>query len=269
MGRWILALAALMWLIGCATVPPPAKIQPSTAEAEAIRLASLLSVADKAHAVPASFKGTGTLSIHRGNRDQKARIAWAGKQPEKLRVEVFGLPGFSSASVAMDEKTFYFRSRNPPRLTQHSRNAVDLSDIFGVDIRPGDLFRLLGGGLPSSPGRFTLLQPQPDDASRYPAQLVAKRWLGTVSQKLFFEPGEKRVGAAEYFDFFGRLRYRVTFDGQHSPPGGGNFRALSVTAPNSDRFRLEVERFWQEAKVDDSVFVLSQPPDASAKNKKP
>jgi hypothetical protein len=269
MGRWILAPAVLMWLIGCAAIPPPATIQPPHADAEAIRLASLLSVVEEAREVPASFKGTGTLTIHRGNRDQKARIAWAGKQPEKLRVEVFGLPGFSSASVAMDEKAFYFRSRNPPRLARHPRNAVDLSDIFGVAIRPGELFRLMGGGLPSSPGRLTHLQPQPDDASRYTMQLVVKRWLGTVSQRLFFEPGEKRLGAAEYFDFFGRLRYRVTFDRQHSSPGGRKFRALSVTAPNSDRFQLEVDRFWPEAKVNDSVFVLSEPPASSAKHKKP
>jgi hypothetical protein len=233
------------------------------------RLGTLVAAAKQAHAVPSSFKGTGTLSIHRENRVQKARIAWAGRHPEKLRVEIFGLPGHSSASVAMDEEHFYFRSNHPPRLTRRPRNAVDISDIVGVDIRPGDLFRLLGGGMPLRTHRFTRVEVPPGNASPYAAGLVAERWTGTVSQRILFEPGEKEVGAVECFDFFGRLRYRVVFDRQGTTPDRSKPRRLTVSAPGSDRFRLDIERFWPEARVDNSIFVLSEPPDTSTTYRKP
>lgn len=245
-------LLYLMLLAGCAAVP---STRPGTA-AEDGRLASLAAAAERVESVPVTFKGTGAVRFARDGRWHRLRIAWAGMAPGKLRLEVLGLPGFSAATISMDGKNLYVRTRTPPRTTRHSISAVDLSDVFGVKIRPEDLFRLLGGGLPVRSGPFVGLETPLEADSAGTVALVTRRRLGTVARRIVFASESGGIEAVEVCDLFGRPAYRVSFEAPRLPGRGGTARSLTVTAPDSGRFRLEVERFWPEAEVDESIFVL-------------
>jgi hypothetical protein len=222
-------------------------------------LGRLLALVTNLQQTPSSFKGLGTITLPGVRR---ARVAWAGLSPDRLRVEIFGVPGFPAASLAVNGSQAFLLQRNPPAYHRQDAGSLDLSRILTVPVTLDDLFRLLGGGIPARSYRDASLQERRGEGAGGPV-LLFRRWLGTTAQTVAFDAETLRVTETAVFDIFGRLSYRILF----SPPGRGPEVGVPVggTAVTGDgrHFSLSVERFWRQAAVDPSAFVLEPPPTVS------
>jgi hypothetical protein len=203
------------WLAACALGPQPS-------DRDRKELGRLLALVEGLQETPVSFKGLGAITLP---GERRARVAWMGLSPDRLRVEIFGVPGFPAATFAVDGRRAFLLQRSPPAFHRQDAGSLDLSRILAVPVTVDDLFRLLGGGIPERPYRDATLQEGGlgDDG---PA-LVFRRWLGTTAQTVTFDAGGLGVTETAVFDAFGRLSYRIAF----SAPASAGFPTGSPFPP--------------------------------------
>jgi hypothetical protein len=251
----MLAHVALWALTGCASLsdggPRPVPGAHFLPDGRARQLVEKLS---RVNAAIETFKGTGKLVVTGRGQRRGTRIMWAGMAPDKLRVEILGLPGQPAASIALNDGWLYFDPHSPDRFYRHKLGNDSLKPVLSIAIKAGDLIELFGGRLPiraHTSARIYQLPP----STGYVLQLE-KRWWG-LQQKIYLDETFTKVRRIEIFDLTGEFVYRAVFDRIENVDGYDVPHSLTLSNDGGDRVELEIVRYLTNIPVDPAVFVLT------------
>lgn len=215
-----------------------------------------------------SIKGIGKLSLELPQGQQKARIAWVGSAPGKLRVEVLAQPGGQPfASIASDGQWVYIIAHQEGRFVKKEVTRSSFKRLVGIPIGPQDVYTFLTGRIPMVPFETARLYAAPSSTALITAgqDQSSAQLILTLIPKSSRYPSQKiylvgdTVRKVEYFDRYGRFIYRTII--QKTQKADGYLIPLHIFFSDDEQASamIDVERFWTDVAVDPSVFQLSPP----------
>jgi hypothetical protein len=253
--RMLPLLAVVGLLGGCAAYPGgPARRETGAHYLPQKESVELLERLARLNETLFTFKGVGKVILVAEGSRRSARIAWAGTAPDKLRVEIMGLPGQPTASLALNGEWIAYDPHSPEGFYRHRLGKDSLRQILRISITAADIIDLFRGRLPLREHTAAALF-KPLGESGYVLQLE-KRWWG-VQEKIHWDDALERVDRFEIFRPGGELSYRVTFDRVDTVGGYRVPRRLVISNDDGDRFELSVDRFLPNVAVDPDVFELT------------
>lgn len=211
-----------------------------------------------------SFKGIGEVTLRRAGKSYFSRLAWAGLEPDKLRVELIGAPGQPKVGFSSDGTwVYYFDSTGgEPTVKQISAKSTNLERFLAVSITSSEIVSLLSGRLPDySPHAVRMTR---DSVGGGYLLSLNPRWWQPDRQEIFLEPNKKEIRKIEIYRGTD-LAYRVEFSEMRSLEGYRLPSEMRISDAEGNYFRLEIDRYWANAMISQELFRLESPPD-SAKN---
>ncbi len=252
-------LGAAVVLAGCAGLPLP-KTEPETGADEAAGRAeasAILESLQKRNERLKSFKGIGRLTVRKDGKVQMdERIAWIGAAPLQLSVVLFA-SGFPAVRMASDGEWLYFQDgQDPSEAVKKFRSAdPDLKRLLSIPIQASDIIALLCGRIPIREHRTAKVQPlQPGSGH---VLLLSRSW--GVNQKIFLDEKRSEVRQSEVYDISGKLVYQANFLEMQLVDGYRVPKRLVVSGDEDAVVQLVVEKYWANAPVESSMFVLAPP----------
>jgi outer membrane lipoprotein-sorting protein len=251
----ILLISFIMVTTGCSTLgqrteEPPAQAISSEAQALFSRLQSQNSQLR-------TFKGTGRMRTRNRNASQQARIMWAGHQDGKLRLEVMGAVGQPVFSFASDGERIYLISHAENRFVSRRRPDANLEKLIALPITVPACLDLLAGRIPVVPGLLPVSVVDKDDHAMILVLKHPERNKGY--ERVVVDTSSGNVRQIEVFDADGDLDYRAEFVRMQTIAGFEVPRELRLSNGRQVDLGIVVERFWPNAAVADSLFVLTKP----------
>jgi outer membrane biogenesis lipoprotein LolB len=256
MNRWLLPWAAV-WLVlnACAFVPesryamPGDRFQPMTAD-QARQLLERL--ADQNTGLD-TFKGQGKVAFTHNGRRQSARAAWAGKQPNALRVTLRGVAGLPLASLAFDGGRLTLKSYGDNQVWTHAASDPSLARMLGADVSVGELAALLSGRTPLRAYQhcqaFTPLHA--DDP--IVLNLIQNKQL---VQRIFIDR-QHRLTAIDMFNSFGYLKYHLDILAHQDIDGYDFYRRWTISKQSQTLVEVDAQQMWANVGIDSHLFNLS------------
>jgi hypothetical protein len=200
-----------------------------------------------------TFKGAGRLRLSNPDGTLSARAFWAGAIEEgRLRLEIRDVSGAVLAIAAGDGEEFYLRVPPEDRFYRMTAADPDLHHLLSVHIRTSEVIRLLSGGIPIVPHDAVDLGRGGEGESI----LILRRW-GSVREKIWTRGGAFIPETVEVFDRVEDLRYRVRYHDEKVFEGYAIPAVIEIDTDRAVRLRIDIERFWPDSPVTDSLFVLS------------
>jgi hypothetical protein len=233
--------------------PPP----PLTAEALAAAAAAreVLAQLDARNPGLSAVKGLGSFSVWHSDSLQRARIAWVGQRPDKLRLLLRDISGIPIATLANDGIWFYLDAHREGRFYRRSASDATLRRLLAVAISAEEIVCLLTGRIHLRPHQTAALQPEPASGAGVVGLWDAR---GRLVQKIYLDPaGQGRVRRIEMFDNGDALLYGVDFSGSLDVSGYLFPAALTVFSAAQPVFRLQIERCWVNPELTAEVFRLA------------
>jgi hypothetical protein len=251
---YLFALPALSLLNGCSLV---GKGRITAAEADQARRA-IDRLARVNHEL-AAFKAVGRIKIQ-GEGPYMMRVneraAWVAALPHNLSLVILssGRPVFK---LATDGHHLYLVDlTNPKRSYQKLPSADDgLKRLISLPLTPGDVVAFLSGRIPLVEHSTAALIKSEDD-DRY--VLILKKWW-QVKEKVYLDEAASEVREVEYFDYDGKLRYRVQFEGIQEVQGFRVPVRLLITNDSGIDVQVDIDRFTAETSIPPSMFILTPP----------
>lgn len=251
----MMGIAALVWMAGCA-VRPPATLPPPLPSPDA------RAVLEKVQGINQglkTLKGVGRLEIQSPDHRRAARAAWAGSlEAAKFRLDIIGA-GLPVASLAGDGRRVYLRRPDGGvqiRLAANPR----LDDLLGLPVTVADLLHAMAGRLPEVSYRRFSVHPVPGADG---VQVVFYDRLGAPRLQAALQGPEERLQRLVFYRSDGGLHYRVDY-GAYRSAGGYRLPHRIAVGDGQRTCRIEVERWWPDVALGESVFVLTpasqQPP---------
>jgi len=205
------------------------------------------------------FKGVGNCVVRRGGVKQiDERAAWIASAPDKISV-VFFISGFPAIRFASDGEYVYYNDFRNDRASYRKARASssNMSYVLGISINPTEFIRLLAGRVPLESYYRAELTPDPLSDGYV---LTLRKWWG-IFQKVVLSPDKMTVRSLESFSRNGSLRYRARFikwqkSGEFTVPA-----VLRISNNGTEDVELTIDRYWSDAVVDPSIFVIP-PPDS-------
>ncbi len=180
---WLPLLVAVGLLCGCAAFPAGMeRREPGAHYLPPDRSLEVMDRLDGLNRSLATFKGVGKANLAAEGQRRSARIVWVGMAPDKLRIEILGVPGQPAASIALDGEWITFDPHTPDRFYRRRIGDDSLQPILSIAINAPDLIDLLRGRLPIR-DHATAVLFRPPGAGGFVLQLE-KRWWG-IQQKIF------------------------------------------------------------------------------------
>lgn len=261
--KWLPLAMAVCLLCGCAAVfEAPSRRVAGAHYLPPHRALALLERLKNLNDSLMTFKGVGKVNLEADGRRRSARIVWAGMAPDRLRIEILGVPGQPAASLALNgEWIYYDELRDPERFQRHKIGNDSLGlvlslamPMLSIAIKAPDVVDLFRGRVPLR-DHTTAVLFTPPGADGYVLQLE-KGWRG-VQQRIHFDGELAEIRRVDIFSAGGGLAYRVDFDRVDIVDGYRTPRALTISSEDGDRFELLVERSMANVHVDPSVFDLA------------
>jgi outer membrane biogenesis lipoprotein LolB len=200
------------------------------------------------------YKGLAGISLQMNGRSQSGRIAFAAVQPDKMRVELLNMLGTPLTSLSGDGDTVTIVTHGNHKRYHFRQTRTALASVIDIPIGIEDLQSLLAGRVPVPPHVSAQLLPGPADTSD--AMLVLKdRWNNVVA-RLQIDRTTHDIKALQILDNNGALKYQIQWlqwkvvDSFRVPS------KLVVESPASQKLILTMDRYWPNAKVPPSTFVL-------------
>jgi outer membrane biogenesis lipoprotein LolB len=241
-----IALATVFLLPACSMVSP----KKSNPQAEA-----MLTRLSQANQNLLDFKGIGNLKLSHAGQIQSGRLAFAGSIPAKLRLDVMGSPGQHLATLASDGKWFYMLFHDENRFYKQRASDSALERLVSLPVTISDIIDILAGRVPiRTHGAAFLL-----DGQKGGHILELKNPWGRTRQRIFIHGSQKEVSGYEVVNENGSLAYRVEFIESQVIDGHRVPKVLVISDDRNERLDLKVERFWANAAIAPSGFVLSDP----------
>ena len=254
-GLWAVVWLAVC-LAACSTWTGQRPPKPLTAAEQAAAAAAreALDQLDAHNPGLLAVKGLGSFTLWRQNTVQRARVAWVGQRPDKLRLLLRDISGVPIATLANDGTWFYLDAHSEGRFYRKSASDATLRRLLLVAIDAEEIVSLLTGRIPLRPFHTARLHPDP----------VGGRdvlWLwdgsGRLVEKIHLDPdGQGRVRRIEMFDNGNRLLYGVDFSGRLGASDCPLPAELTVSSAAQPVFRLQIERCWANPALTAEIFRL-------------
>ena len=254
-GLWA-AFCLTACLTACSALTGQRPPQPLTAAEQAAAAAAreVLGRLDARSPELSAVKGLGSFTLWRQNTAQRARIAWVGQRPDKLRLLLRDISGVPIATLANDGTWFFLDDHSQGRFYRKSASDATLRRLLLVSINAEEIVSLLTGRIPVRP--FDTARLYADPAGGHD---VLRLWdkRGRLVEKIHLDPdGQGRVRRIEMFDNGDRLLYGVTFWGSLGSPDCPLPAELTVFSAAQPVFRLQVERCWVNPELTAEIFRL-------------
>lgn len=252
--RLPLMAALCCLLVGCASLrggAPPS--ESDVVYLSASQAGEVLETLTRRNSTLDTFKGIGKVKITTEGRLRSARVLWAGTVPDRLRIDILGLPGYAAASIALDAGWVSFDGHSAEHFYTRRIGEDSLKPILSVDITASDIMELMRGRLPIRPHSRASLYKRPSEADVV-LQLDERFW--GVQQRIYFDEALSRVRGFDVYSLTGTLVYRADFDGLQVIDGYQIFRRARMSNDSGDRFELEILRYFANVPVDPAAFVL-------------
>ena len=180
------------------------------------------------------------------------RAAIAAVAPDKLRVEWLNMMGQPFLSFLADGKNITVVSRSDGKVHRLRQSAGAMETLVHIPIGIEDLQRILVGSIPLREHAFFLL----DQMAENEAWLTLKdRWHNVIAS-IKVNQADSRVQAMKVFDRQGDLQYAVQWMEWRHIDRYDLPAKVAFESENRQRLVLTVERFWPNADVPPSAFVL-------------
>lgn len=198
------------------------------------------------------FKGLANFRMESEGRSQSGRIAFAAVTPDKMRIELLNAMGAPLTSLSADGERISVVSYVDQKRYRFRQSRTALEAIIKIPMGIEDLQSLLAGKVPLPSYSFARLMDgsNPDDI------LVLKnRWRGTVAN-LEVDRVDCRIKTLRKFDAEGELQYQIQWlqwkrVGAYRVPS-----KLVINTPAHQRLIVNMGRFWPNAEVAPSTFLL-------------
>lgn len=202
-----------------------------------------------------TFKGLGKIRIWDETKLQTAKVAWAGAEDGRLRIELLQISGQPAASIASDGEWLYFVSHEKDKLYKKRTRDPDLQKVLAVPVRASDVIALIRGRIP-----ICAYHEARVEENRYgPGQvLILRRW-DRIVQRIYPEGEKRRVRKTELFDKNGDRIWQAEFDRMKTVQGFAlPFRILLGNGQDLG-VELRIQRYWPNAELSAEIFVLTPP----------
>jgi hypothetical protein len=252
----VVLLIAALFLSACssfiASISPPPEDQSVLAEAR-----DLLALLENQNQDLTNFKGTGKITFRENNqKGLDARVAWIGSTPAKIRIAVHSFSGQPVISFASDGQWYYFFSHTDSQFFKKRATSAGLKRFFSIPINSDDIVNILAGRIPLRKHNRAILNKQGSDSNNV---LILKRRWGSHLEKIYFGEHEHQVRKVEMFDSSGALVYGVEFCGMRTIKNYQVPACLRFRDEAGHEVQLDIDRYWADAPVSASVFVLTPP----------
>jgi len=224
-----------------------------------------------------TFKGVGNIKFRRNKKkDVAGRIAWIASAPDRIRIVLSSVSGQPMISVASDGQWLYLISHSSGDFYKKPATASSMKRLFTIPVKTEDMVDILAGRVPihsydsavltdnrsqvySTEGHTVSTRNGGEGSDQNGYVLVLKKKWGDILEKIYLDEKKKNVHKVEMFDATGTLAYRVEFDGMRAINGYRVPSRLLVSNSDGSGFHLDVDRYWPDASVSPSVFVLTPP----------
>ncbi len=224
-----------------------------------------------------TFKGVGNIKF-RGSKkkDIAGRITWVASAPDRIRIAISSVSGQPMISAASDGRWLYLISHSSGNFYKKTVTASSMRRLFKISVKPEDMVDILAGRIPihsydsavltnmkseiySNREHTASKQNGSESSGQNGYVLVLKKKWGDIIEKIYLDEKKNNVLKVEMFDATGSLAYRVDFDRMRVTNGYRIPYRLLVSNSDGSGFHLDVDRYWADASVSKSVFVLNPP----------
>jgi outer membrane biogenesis lipoprotein LolB len=200
------------------------------------------------------FKGLAKVQMKDGGRLRSGRIAFAAVRPDRMRVELLNTMGVPMTSLAGDGDHISILSHIDKKHYRIRQSRTALEPVIHLPIGIEELQSLISGCVPIPPHAFARFVETDG-----PEEVVVlkNRWHGMVS-KLRVDSKSHKIQNMQVFDSEGQLHYQIHWyqwkeHGEFTLPSKVTIESLSHQS-----LELVVDRFWPNAQVAPSTFVLDR-----------
>jgi hypothetical protein len=219
----------------------------------------IVSSLKKTNAGLKSYKGIGRIKFGNGDRkNQRMRTVFAGYNAEKLRFEILGLSGQPITSIAHDGTWFYLAEFAASRFYRKRLPDADLEQLINIPIKINTINSLLSGQVPMIDHASASLEFEPSGNGF--VLLLKKGWWFRQQEKIYLYHDLKTAWKYEMFEGEDDLVYRLKITDFKNYQGYQIPQMIEFVGREGATLWLEIERYWVNADVDMSLFVLKPPP---------
>ena len=188
---------------------------------------------------------------------QSARAVFAGYHTEKLRFEILGLSGQPITSFAYDSTWLYLTQYAENRFYRKRIPNADLNRLLNIPIKINTINLLLSGQVPIIDHASAQLERE-TSGNTY-VLLLQGRWWQRQQEKIYFSADMKTVWKYEMFEGSKEPIYRLEIKDYKNYQGYQIPQKVEILGRNGAKLLLEVDRYWANADVEGSLFVLKPP----------
>ena len=215
---------------------------------------TLLSIITRQNEGLKTIKGISKARVTNDGVTRPMRIAWIASRPDKVRFELLGIPGQSSATLSFDGDYYYFISSGKEAIVKGAPDDSIIESTISVPVNTKDVIDILAGKVPVID--FDRADINHSDKGDNIILTLEQDWFGK-SQKIYYDPVEAAVKKTEIFSFTGTLEYAVRFE---RVTRVDNFLLPFIFSLSSDSgasFRWETERCYANVPISPHVFELA------------
>jgi hypothetical protein len=205
-----------------------------------------------------SFKGIGRVKFGEGPHAlQSARAVFAGYHTEKLRFEILGLSGQPVTSIAYDGTWLYVAQHSENRFYRKRFPNADLDQLLNIPIKINTINLLLSGQVPVIDHVSAQLERGASDNAYI--LLLKSGWWRQQQEKIYLAADMETVWKYEMFEGTDKPAYGLEIKKFKNYQGYQIPQKIEFLGKDGAQLLLEVERYWANADVETSLFVLKPP----------
>jgi|GEM_PF-2976423 len=255
MSRWV--SWAVVWLVlnACALAPESRHAMPGDRyqQMAADQAWQILERLAGQNARLETFKGQGKVAFTHDGRRQSARAAWAGKQPNALRVTLRGIAGLPLASLAFDGGRLFLKSHGDNQVWTHAASDPSLARMLGADISVNELAALLSGRPPLRSYQYCRAYAPLNADDPMVLNLIQNKQL---VQRIFIDR-QHRLTAIDMFNSFGYLKYHLDILAHQDIDGFDFYRRWTISKQSQTLVEVDAQQMWANVGIDSHLFNLT------------
>ena len=222
----------------------------------------ILSMLEKKNNNLKTFKGIGKIEHRIKDKSRFYRAAWAGIEPEKLRVEILDIFGRSFVSLSNTGRSFYMLSRFNTDLIKSPLKDYNFNKLLSLPIKFSHLRLFLAGQIPIINHDFAVLE----QANQGDLILNLKRLWGQDIEKIYLHKDDLLVYKVELFDMTGDLLYKAELSNNRKFKEYSIFQDMKFSDDSGTIFNMSIERYFVDVNISPSIFKLEKQNSKNSKN---
>jgi len=271
----VILFVCIFFISACTLISP--RISKTSKDLHASsEAAAMVSILKRQNHKLTTFKGLGRI-IFLGSegKEVSTRIAWVASVPDRMRITLSSISGQPIVSAASDGRWLYLISYAKGDFYKKRATNSNMKHFFSISIKSQDIVNILAGRVPFEKYDSAVLmedgslKTSPDEGlnaagaslptgNAHGDILILKDKWNNVLEKIYLNQ-MLDVQKIEMFDATGTLLYRVEFIRMQQIDAYQVPSRLKVSNNDGQGFKLDLERYWADARVSPSVFMLTPP----------